>query len=913
MSSAPGLVWVGPVFDPSGYADEGRGMLCALERSGVPVALRPVQRVSRGFREGLPDSERALLDRQIARPLPGQSILVQHHTAEGFQVPPHAPYLVGRTMFETHLIPPAWVSRCNAMDELWIPSQFNIDTFRKAGVRVPMHLVPGGIDTNAYRPDVERMAIPGLRGTIFLSVFEWRRGKGWDVLLRSWAEAFSPGDDVTLVLRTYPIGNADGRDNATVINECIDRFLAEECGGRTRRDVAPIVVLGEKVPAARMAGLYAMAHAYVAPTRGEGWGRPFMEASACGVPVIATRWSAHQEFLNDTNAYLIDIDGLTPADSSDVPNYEGQLWAEPNTAHLRSLLQRVHRDRGEARTIGARARADMVRDWPWSRAASAIAARVRAIGQHRVFAGAGRAAASFRPRVVADAPLFVESNWHDGTESLLAAMADEADLSLHVRNRTRRPTRPSWGLPTSGLRVSPGAPSTTPTGQDVLLSWLDQSDAMAPPTPSHGKWIIHTGNAVADRVPGQLVRRLRDQADEVWVPDESSFDACIRAGVDGDRLWRVPSPRVTDRCTPDGPRTPLGEQAATVFITMMTTARQVGPIERLLRAWDRAFDRDDDVLLVLMLPPATDRDTASARDQLMAGIVSGRLRPRGRFRIDTASRNRDDLPCMLRAADVYVDPVGGPDSPILWQVAQACGRPIVAAHTASSEAHIGHDGGWLVPARVDRPGEMAPDRLSDALHAACVRTERERRSEAAVARAERSPASADVAAEAVRRVRALHDRSARRIVSGVDAIDAHAMPGARPVVVLVHADWHDGSCSGIVRSYAESFGADDPVTLAVCLDPAQGLTLAEAQGRIAEAVAAAGVDPSNVPDLLLIPDAIDDRVRASLVCRSDVVVALDDGPLAALARANAVPVIETLTPATWRGRLDALLAPVLAA
>lgn len=36
---------------------------------------------------------------------------------------------------------------------------------------------------------------------------------------------------------------------------------------------------------------YAAADAFVLPSRGEGWGRPHVEAMSMGLPVIATNWS----------------------------------------------------------------------------------------------------------------------------------------------------------------------------------------------------------------------------------------------------------------------------------------------------------------------------------------------------------------------------------------------------------------------------------------------------------------------------------------------------------------------------------------------------------------------------------------------------------------------------------------------
>jgi hypothetical protein len=39
-----------------------------------------------------------------------------------------------------------------------------------------------------------------------------------------------------------------------------------------------------------MPSLYKMADAFVLPLRGGEWAAPVMEAMACGLPVITTRW-----------------------------------------------------------------------------------------------------------------------------------------------------------------------------------------------------------------------------------------------------------------------------------------------------------------------------------------------------------------------------------------------------------------------------------------------------------------------------------------------------------------------------------------------------------------------------------------------------------------------------------------------
>jgi hypothetical protein len=85
--------------------------------------------------------------------------------------------------------------------------------------------------------------------------------------------------------------------------------------------------------------------------RGEGWGRPQMEAMSMAKPVITTNWSGPTAYINEAVAYPLAIDHLAAADAdmnftvTDMkeinPYFKGQFWAQPNVAHLRQLLREV--------------------------------------------------------------------------------------------------------------------------------------------------------------------------------------------------------------------------------------------------------------------------------------------------------------------------------------------------------------------------------------------------------------------------------------------------------------------------------------------------------------------------------------------------------------------------------------------
>ena len=127
---------------------------------------------------------------------------------------------------------------------------------------------------------------------------------------------------------------------------------------RNASGVFPSVqVLPMGLPAAHMPCLYKAVDAFVLPSRGEGWGRPHVEAMAMGLPVIATHWSGTTEYMTESNSYPLRIDGLV--EIQDGP-FKGHRWAEPSVSHLRELLRSIVERPDEAGAKGKLARQDMI-------------------------------------------------------------------------------------------------------------------------------------------------------------------------------------------------------------------------------------------------------------------------------------------------------------------------------------------------------------------------------------------------------------------------------------------------------------------------------------------------------------------------------------------------------------------------
>ena len=84
--------------------------------------------------------------------------------------------------------------------------------------------------------------------------------------------------------------------------------------------------------------------AFISATRGEGFGLPHIEAAASGLPVIATNWSAHKEFLDKGKWIRVDYDLVSvPQEKIDNQIFvEGMKWANPKEESFKKSLRKFY-------------------------------------------------------------------------------------------------------------------------------------------------------------------------------------------------------------------------------------------------------------------------------------------------------------------------------------------------------------------------------------------------------------------------------------------------------------------------------------------------------------------------------------------------------------------------------------------
>lgn len=364
---SPSTLWIVPQLRyPSGHASEARAFLRALEVLGYePSAIEQSVVDERQKTVPMSDEELAMLVRQIERP--PRDPVVAIHT---YQPRPGRRYVlpaaanVARLMWETDSIPDGWAELIGDKDQVWVPARHNYETFSRGGIpESKLRILGETLDFDAFSPGAAEpmdLGVPDGR-LVFLSNFDFSERKGWRQLLMAWARAFNTDDPVCLVLKTVSVSRWD----EDYIRQRILHFLDLQFDNGAKGVLAPVKILPTRLGTHELPSLYAAADVYVSASRGESWGRTYMEAMAMGLPTVGTRYGGNLDFMADEDCWLVG-GKLVPVEShAEVLNelYHGHRWFEADVEELAAVLREIASDPDAARAKASRARERLIAEW----------------------------------------------------------------------------------------------------------------------------------------------------------------------------------------------------------------------------------------------------------------------------------------------------------------------------------------------------------------------------------------------------------------------------------------------------------------------------------------------------------------------------------------------------------------------
>lgn len=375
--SKPLLLLTAPASSRSGYGNHSRDIIKSLiDLDEFEIKIMDLRWGGTG-RDALktdnpnhvPIIERLLKSNQLKK----QPEVHVHLTVPN-EFNPLAKFNIGITAgIETTLCSPEWIQGLNRMDLIIVPSSHAKDVFvktswtereqgtnrpiRQIKLEKPVEVLFEGADLNIFRRMKKdelypKMIIDEMKNVKtsfnFLYVGHWLKGdigqdrKDVGMLVKTFLETFKdqaqhPG----LILKTSGAG-------FSVMDREELQMKINSIKSTVKGKLPPVYLLHGDLTDEEMNALYnhPKVKAHITFTKGEGFGRPLLEASLSGKPVIASGWSGHVDFLPKDLAVLLpgQLTNVHPSAAWDKVILKESQWFTVNYNYASAVMKDVYKD-----------------------------------------------------------------------------------------------------------------------------------------------------------------------------------------------------------------------------------------------------------------------------------------------------------------------------------------------------------------------------------------------------------------------------------------------------------------------------------------------------------------------------------------------------------------------------------------
>lgn len=263
---------------------------------------------------------------------------------------------------ETTVAPKEWVDGCNKMDLVITTSKFSKDVLlstvynendKTTGKLVSQHRIVKpievlfeGADTSIYNNKFNGLNFDIKEDFAYLFVGHWLKGdlgqdrKNVGMLIKCFCESFKDEEDKpALVLKT------SSATFSVKEREIFRKKIENHVSGY--ENPPSIYLLFGELTDKEMNELYnhPKIKSMVSITKGEGFGRPLLEFTMTGKPIIASNWSGHKDFLPMDKSVMIG-GTLTDVHDSAIDSFiiKGSKWFTANYNEVIQVLKLVKND-----------------------------------------------------------------------------------------------------------------------------------------------------------------------------------------------------------------------------------------------------------------------------------------------------------------------------------------------------------------------------------------------------------------------------------------------------------------------------------------------------------------------------------------------------------------------------------------
>tara|TARA_R100000081_G_scaffold50481_1_gene24293 strand:+ start:399 stop:1676 length:1278 start_codon:yes stop_codon:yes gene_type:complete len=270
---------------------------------------------------------------------------------------PLGEYNIGVTAgMETTLVHQSWIEGCNRMNLILTSSAHSKKVFtdvtydiknnqtnqvvKQIKLEKPIEVLREGADLNKYfaKPTSDFDLSDIKESFCYLFVGHWMQGdighdrKNVGYTIKSFLETFkNKQKKPALILKTQQVGSS-------ILDQ--DRILRriDDIRKTVRGTIPNIYLVTGDLTDEQMNQLYnhPKVKAMVSFTKGEGFGRPLLEFSLTGKPIIASGWSGQLDFLDNKRALLIggQLENVHKSAAVKDMILEQSQWFKPDDMHV---------------------------------------------------------------------------------------------------------------------------------------------------------------------------------------------------------------------------------------------------------------------------------------------------------------------------------------------------------------------------------------------------------------------------------------------------------------------------------------------------------------------------------------------------------------------------------------------------
>jgi hypothetical protein len=372
----PTLVFQAPIATRSGYGDHARDLLYSLyklDKFNIKIISTRWGSTPMDALNFNNEFHKWIIANVINELSQKPDIYVQVSVPNEFQTIGH--YNIGITAgIETTICAIDWIHGCNKMDLILVPSQHAKDTLVNTNyneidkqtqqliahhkINKPVEVLFEGFDETEFGTDAVKLVdcLDDIKEDFgFLFVGHWLRGdfgedrKNVGMMIKTFTMAFK-NEKVkpSLILKTSS-ATFSVRDREHIIKS-IKSALGKDFGS------VPVYLLHGDLSASEMNGLYEHPKVKVMLnfTKGEGFGRPLLEFSLTGKPIIVSGWSGHLDFLKE-GAILLEGELKNVHDSAaDQFLLKESQWFNVNISKALPIIRDVYKDYDKYKSASAK-------------------------------------------------------------------------------------------------------------------------------------------------------------------------------------------------------------------------------------------------------------------------------------------------------------------------------------------------------------------------------------------------------------------------------------------------------------------------------------------------------------------------------------------------------------------------------